>query len=111
MINQIKKLALMLLLSAAFAHSGHAMSADSTSFSFNKLADSLCESAKNNQLAKIRADLLTAKLHIRNIYAYVQCDGLALLDVATLNQSAKVTAYLRNKVQLAEPKHKTRLAG
>ncbi|TQV86411.1 DUF3718 domain-containing protein [Aliikangiella coralliicola] len=98
MKNQFKVFSFVLLLSALAAFSGSARTAESNNYRFNKLTQSLCDSVKNDQLAKFRSELLTARVHIRNIYSQVQCDGSPLLDIAMINQSKKMVSYLKNKV-------------
>ena len=76
-------------------------------FGFDKLARSLCESAKSDQVLQLRTALRRAKAHIRTVYPYVLCDGQSLLSLATLNSSKRVVKYLKLRARPeAELEHK-----
>jgi len=66
-----------------------------SSFAFNKLTESLCESAETDQLIQLKRSLRQAKSHIRAIYPDVQCEGQSLLSLAVSNQSERVINYLK----------------
>ena len=74
----------------------------SSSYQFNKMAESLCESAKTDQISTLRRSLRDARTHIRTIYPDVQCEGQTLLAIAEKNQSESVISYLKMK---ANPEH------
>jgi len=74
--------------------SSHANSQNS-SFAFNKLTETLCESAKTDQLIQLKRSLRQAKSHIRAIYPDIQCEGQSLLSLAVSNQSERVINYLK----------------
>ena len=61
-----------------------------TSFAFNKLSQSLCSSAANDDLIKLRSKLTKARTHIRTVYLQVTCDGVSLLTMAKSNQADTV---------------------
>lgn len=70
-------------------------SSNNHSLSLNKLAQSLCESSKTDQVTKLRSTVMHAKTHIRTIYSQIKCDGQSLLSVAIENQSEAVVEYLK----------------
>ncbi len=94
MMNFSKTLLILLLIGPTTGNLAKASGLE-TSFSFNKLAQSLCESVKNDQLFQLRYSLRRAKTHIRTIYPQVSCDGQTLLSLATSNQADAVVAYLK----------------
>lgn len=98
MINLAKILS-VLLISGLLASNTANASNHNSSFSFNKLSQSLCENAKNDQLYQLRSNLRRAKTHIRTIYPQVSCDGQSLLSLATASQAESVVAYLNSKAQ------------
>ena len=90
------------LLLAATASSVLLANNNSSSYRFNKMAESLCDSAKSDQLSTLRRSLRNARTHIRTVYPDVQCEGLTLLAIAEKNQSESVISYLKLR---AKPEH------
>jgi hypothetical protein len=76
--------------------------AQSDSFSMHKVAQNLCHSAQNNDLISIRKQLLNEKLHIRNIYSSIRCNGQDLLTFAADNKASRVKDYFLQKLALKE---------
>lgn len=70
-----------------------------SSFSFKKLSNSLCESAESDSVYQFRRVLRASKHHIRTIYLDVDCGGQSLLSVATSSHSDSVINYLKLKAQ------------
>ena len=70
-----------------------------SSYSFNKLQASLCQTAETNRVMKFRYQLRQAKTHIRAIYSQISCDGETLLAVAKGNNSADIVHYLNHKTR------------
>ncbi len=82
------------------AASSTVFSADqNSSFGFAKLSVSLCSSAEQNDVVKLRTELTKARTHIRTVYPQISCDGQSLLSIAKSNQSDAVATYLQLKAK------------
>ena len=98
MMNLAKILSVVLMSGLSAISTANA-SNHNNSFSFNKLSQSLCESAKKDQLYQLRSNLRRARIHIRTIYPQVSCSGQTLLSLASANQAESVVAYLNLKAK------------
>ena len=87
------------LLIASTASSARLANNNSSSYRFDKMAESLCDSAKTDRVNTLRRSLRNARTHIRTIYPDVQCEGQTLLAVAEYNQSESVISYLKLKAK------------
>ena len=86
------------LLATVFFVSDRVGAQDRTSsFSFKKLTNSLCETAKSDQLFHFKYKLKKAKENVWSIYPDVKCSGKSLLLIATENQAYSVISYLKLK--------------
>jgi hypothetical protein len=75
---------------------------NNSSYRFNKMAESLCDSAKTDQLNILRKSVRNARTHMKTLYPNVQCEGQTLLAVAEQNHSESVISYIKLK---AKPEH------
>jgi len=94
---KLAKILSVLLISGLMASNMANASNHNSSFSFNKLSQSLCKNAENDQLFQLRSNLRRAKTHIRSIYPQISCNGQTLLSLATDNQAESVVVYLNLK--------------
>jgi hypothetical protein len=101
-MSKLLTIAYIAALTVSLASSSLLANNNSSSYSFNKLAESLCESAKEDRVLNLRRQLRNARSHIREIYLDIDCDGESLLTVAEDNQSNTVIKYLELK---ANPLH------
>jgi hypothetical protein len=101
-MNKLSKTIYIALLIASTASGTLLANNNSSSYRFNKMAESLCDSAKTDQLNILRKSIRNARTHIRTVYPNVQCEGQTLLAVAEQNHSESVISYLKLK---AKPEH------
>ena len=104
-MNRLTKIIYISLLIGSLTSGSLFASSNNSSHRFNELAESLCESAQEDRVMKLRRQLREARTHIRTIYVEVSCNGKTLLTVAEENQAKSVIDYLQLKAspeQLAE---------
>ena len=85
---------------ATIAVSGAAFSLDSKANDLDRLAISLCESAKSDDRRTMRKKLDGAKIRLSKIYDGLRCgSGGSLLKVATTNGSMDAAKYIMAKAK------------
>lgn len=109
-MNQTKKPLISLFIINLFASSLVSAIDFKNSYGFRKMATSLCERAASDQPLRMRSILRKANTHIRTVYLEVDCNGQSLLEVATTNQSKKVSNYLKRKANPEQIKGQAILA-
>ena len=109
-MNRLFKILYTFLVIGSLASNSAIASDNNSSHSFKKLAQSLCESAKTDQVFQLRSSLRRAKTHIRTIYPDIKCDGQSLLNLAVSNKSERVVAYLQLRAKPETTDEQIRLA-
>lgn len=98
-MKTISKLVTALLIAVSLVGTPAMSEVHNSSYSFNKLAQSLCKITKSDQLYQLRSQLRRAKTHIRTIYPQIDCDGQTLLSLAVSSQAQSIVSYLKLKAR------------
>ena len=89
----------MLAIFAVSLFTSGAAMATNTSYSMNKLAQSLCEDTARDDIASLKRNLRKMKTHIRTVYPYVKCSGQSLMLSAVSHKSLRIADYLKLKAK------------
>ncbi|WP_196137219.1 DUF3718 domain-containing protein [Aliikangiella sp. G2MR2-5] len=97
-----KKFMILMAFFISGIFSQHSLGAQENGFYQEKLVEKLCQSVKQDNLARFRKTLKDSRTHLTQIYPVAECSGASLIDFATLNQSELVLAYIARKTEVRD---------